>query len=132
MKKFYLLIIIAILTMCAVPCEAGGRRGQPPAPRILEPGDDTNLAGKEELEFRWSSEGDRSMIDFFDFRVYKGTQTIESGLIHAEKVSTGKHSVKLKASLFEDGQTYAWSIRSVGRQKSRSNYALFKINKQPQ
>ena len=125
-RTLLLLLASAVLVMPQV--EAGGRRmGDMPAPRLVLPSDETSLNGKNELEFRWGPEGGN--FDHYDFRLYKGPETYEKGLILQKDVPKGANSISLDASQFESGQTYAWSLRYVGRTKSRSSYSVFSIKK---
>ena len=124
-----LMILFLMLMFCSPVLHAGGRRDQLPAPRIISPGDETDLTGQSELEFRWSSEGDRTGLDHYDFRLYKGHETLENGLIKQQNIPAGQASIKLSADIFENGQVYAWSIRQVGVRKGRSNYVVSKVKK---
>ena len=127
-QKMAAIVLIAACFLSAVPASAGGRKlGDMAAPRLLSPSDDTDLTGKDKLEFRWGTEGGN--FDYHDFRLYKGAQTYESGLILKKQVPRNEHSLFLDASQFESGQTYAWSLRYVGSSKSRSSYSVFSVKK---
>ena len=124
------LAVLLISLWVASPALAGGRlAGALPAPKLLAPGDDADLSGKEALEFRWTAEGDRSETEYFDLRIYKGHETVEAGLIFKEQVPSGKNAFKVPTTLFEAGQEYAWSVKPVGRKKGRSDYTVFKVIK---
>lgn len=128
MKKAVFLTLL-VLSFGVSSVEAGVRRG-PAAPNIFAPSENAQLAGKDQLEFRWGVTGEQSSVQYFDLRVYKGTETIEKNLIHTEKVPSRMSTFSMNADLFEDGQTYAWSIRTMGaQQKSRTNYTLFTVHK---
>lgn len=131
MKKIAVVVFFALfLGNFCVPVFAGYTKGgKPPGPTLVAPGDDQNLSGKQNLEFRWSPEGDRAGFDHYDFRLYKGHQTVESGLILKKEVPSGVNSTQVETSLFEAGQSYAWSVRQIGRTKSRSSYTVFKVIK---
>ena len=128
MKRILSFFLILSL-VSAFPVFAGGRRGNTSAaPRLFEPSDDTDLTGKNELIFRWGSEGDRSVITDYQFKLYKGAQTVESGLIKAETVPARINHLSLPADLFKNGETYAWQLRGTGSGKTRPAYAVFKIS----
>lgn len=130
MKKFLILIFAAAFLLSAFsPAEAGGRKGDPTPPRLISPTDQADLKPGQDLEFRWSSEGDRSGFRYYDFRLYKGAKTIESGLLLKEEVPGGKTSFSVPSDTFQNGETYSWSVRLVGSKKSRSVYSVFKVNK---
>ncbi len=103
--------------------------GKLPMPRLISPGDNEDITGKETVEFRWSNEGDRANTRYYDFRLYEGSQAIEDRLILKSQVLAGETSVHVKANIFEDEGTYAWSLRQVGAQKSRRAYSVFKVIK---
>ena len=119
------LILIVLLVLAAAPTEANQRRmGELPAPRLVEPSDRAKL-DKDGVLFRWTNEGgDRN---FYDFRLYKGPQTVESSLILKEQLPRGHAWIKVPAEKFESGGTYSWSVKQVGSRKSRSNYWVFTI-----
>ena len=129
MKKVILLFVAASLV--SLPLFAGTERraGALAAVRLITPGDNADLSGLKELEFRWSGEGDRSVMDHYDFRLYKGHETVEKGLILQKKVDPGTPSLKVSADLFELGETYAWAVKAVGSRKGRSVYTVFKVVK---
>ena len=131
MKKAFVLGVVLVMVFCAMsPLCAGGRKmGDLPAPRLVTPTDNADITGKDSLLFRWTTEGDRSGLSYYDFRVYKGHETIESGLILKEQVPAGKTDFSVSADKFENGQIYSWSVRQIGSRKGRSNYSIFKISK---
>ena len=128
MMRRALAVFLLALTV-GVTCGdafAGERRlGALPAPEIMSPTENT-VVSADGLEFRWSM-GVRP--DYTDFRLYKGTETIEKNLILKERVGNGKSVFVVPASTFENGATYAWAIRLVGLQKGRSVYALFTVKR---
>lgn len=127
-RRFWVFLLILIASLAAAPAYAGGRI-QPPPPRLFEPVENADLRGKNELLFRWGNEGDRSKISDYQFKLYKGTQTVEAGLIKAETIPSSKDRLTLPANLFEDGQTYTWQIRGTGSAKTRPAYTNFKVQK---
>lgn len=100
-----------------------------PPPRLLSPSEELIILDNRPAEFRWSpiylpSGG------FYDFRIYEGTQLVQSTLIFESRVPPNKNSIQVSADLFVDGKMYAWSVRSTtSRGKSRSNHSIFKIGK---
>lgn len=128
-KTAGMLLVLAVSFTMISPAFAGGRRGLQPAPRLMEPAENADLTGKTELLFRWGEEGDRSQIQEYQFKLYKGTETVEKGLIKAVTVPAREDRLALPADLFEDGQTYAWQLRGAGNAKTRSAYSIFKIKK---
>lgn len=129
MRKLFILFTLLMLCIFSSFAYAGGRRGQPPPPRQFEPSELADLRGKNELLFRWGFEGDRSTISEYQFKLYKGTQTIEAGLIKAETIPANQDRVLLSADLFKNGQTYTWQLRGTGTQKTRPAYTIFKVEK---
>ncbi len=127
MRKILLVgFVLTFSLFLLTPLFAGGMKmGVLPAPTLLAPSDNADITGKETLEFRWTPEGDRSNLRYYDFRLYQGHQTVESGLLLKKEIPAGQTSVQIETSLFHDGQTYAWSLREVGQRKSRSNYSVF-------
>ena len=133
MKRIFPAVVVLCLSTCIFSSEiqaAGLRGGRIPGPTLVTPGDDEDITGKEMVEFRWSPEGDRSSFSRYDFKLYKGHETIEAGLILKKEVPSGENSTRVEASLFEDGQTYAWSVRQAGgARKSQTSFAVFKVIK---
>jgi hypothetical protein len=125
MRKFALVVFLsAAVIFSSGTLSAGDRRvGSLPAPEIISPTENTAVSA-DGLEFRWSM-GARP--DYTDFRLYKGTETVEKNLIMKEKVGNGKSTFLVPASAFENGATYAWSVKLVGSRKGRSVYALFTV-----
>jgi hypothetical protein len=131
MKHLLLFLSIGSLFFMAVdPAHAGGRRGGlQAAPRLMEPSEEADLTQNEELLFRWQGDADRSLIREYQFKLYKGTETVEAGLIRAVTVPAGKDRLGLPAGLFENGQTYAWQLRGSGSAKTRTAYSIFRVKK---
>lgn len=128
MKKTFGWILLFCLVLSS-PVLAGGRKmGDMPAPRLVQPNDAVDLSGKNELEFRWGNETGGN-FDYYDFRLYKGSQTYEKGLILKKEIPKGTTSIALDAAQFVTGQTYAWSLRFVGSSMSRSAYSIFSVKK---
>lgn len=107
----------------------GGGSGYIPAEVLLYPTtDDIDLSGKDSLEFRWIRT-DLAVTDYFDLRLYKGYDTVESNLIFKKQFSSSIYPIEIPASLFEKGQVYSWVLRQVlydGRKGDKS-FSSFKI-----
>ncbi len=102
--------------------------GDMPAPRLLSPGDRVEIGASDgQVEFRWGNESGGN-FDHYDFRLYRGTQTYEKGLMLQKDVPAGVTSIRLDNTLFEKGQSYAWSLRYIGSRKSNSSYSIFTVS----
>jgi hypothetical protein len=103
-----------------------------PQPRLISPITDTvDLTGQDKLVFRWSTiEGDTFRRSYYDFRLYKGYDMVESTLIFKKQVPPLEGELALDASMFEDGQVYTWSLRQkYSGGKSEKSYQPFKVIK---
>lgn len=132
-----LLTLFIAISLCA---HAGGfsDRGVGaaafvPQPRLISPTEDTVVfTGKATLEFKWSPfEGNRTERLYYDFRLYKGYNMLESTLILKKRLEPNIYEISLKSDIFDDGEVYTWSLRQVysGTQKSEKNTASFKVIK---
>lgn len=137
LKRGVIFLAISIF-LFAAPSFAGVRffesifSGNIPQPRLLEPNKDiVDLSGKKELIFRWSPhEGDVSQRKYYDFRLYKGHQTLGPALLLKKRVSPNQHQFSVESGLFKDGEIYTWSLRQKYRSgKSRRSTETFKIIK---
>ena len=100
-----------------------------PAPTLAYPGEEIRLDG-EEIEFRWRHSASLSGFAYYDFRLYRGTAMVKDNLVLREKVSSHHSSIKVKSSLFKEGETYLWSLRlRDGIRDSRSNFSVFKAKR---
>lgn len=130
---FYLTLIASCLAMPASADVFGGRAsgGSIPAPRLVYPSTDTiDLTGKETLRFEWSPfEGSRTSRKYYDLRIYRTYEMLESTLLYKERVDPGYFAVELDASMFETGQVYTWGVRQVYEVegKSRRNIHSFMV-----
>lgn len=90
-----------------------GQSDHVPPPRIISPSTDTvDLRGREYLEFVWSAhEGDAVLRDHYDFRLYKGYQTLGPALVYKVELPPRQWSLRLPASFFENGQVYTCAVR---------------------
>jgi len=86
-----------------------------PQPRLISPAKEVvDLTGKDDLEFIWSPhEGRPVSRRYYDFRLYKGREMLESTLIFKERVGPHIHKLSLGSGLFEDSEVYTWSLRQV-------------------
>ena len=100
-----------------------------PGPRLFYPvTDDIDLKGEAYLEFKWERPNFTDVRNY-DFRLYKGYNTTESGLILKKSVATDEYPIKIESSTFEANQTYTWVLVQVafdGR-KSDKSFSSFKI-----
>ena len=140
MKGLKLTILItAIILLTAIPAypQAGNRDiglgSFVPAPRLLQPRNDVvDLEGKPYMTFRWSPHETLSLgSNIYDFRLYRGTDMLESTLIYKEEIPGPTHEHEVSADLFEDGRIYTWSLRQKYRSagKSRRSVQLFKVTR---
>ena len=139
--RFASILIIAIILSVAMPLFAQrasiytdiGESDLVPIPRILQPYlDSYDITGKKTLVFEWSPhEGSPTQRDYYDFRLYKGYNVIESTRIYKARISPRQWSFTLSADTFEDGQVYTFTLRQVyvGSIKSRRAFQSFKIIK---
>lgn len=103
--------------------------GYAPAPKLLSPTtEDVDLGGKEQLAFRWERV-DIISTQYFDFRLYKGYDTIEDNRIFKQNFSTDVYPVNIPSSTFETGQVYTWVLRQVflNGLKSDKSWSSFKV-----
>ena len=101
-------------------------------PRFIKPSTETvDLRNAAGLEFRWSPhEGDATMREYYDLRLYKGTQAFEKNLIYKTRISPRVWSVTIPADMFENGSIYICTLRQVYLgPKSRRTFLLFKVVK---
>jgi len=103
-----------------------------PGEKLLYPTtNDISLTGKDYLEFRWLRT-DLEKTDYFDFRLYKGYNTVESSRIFKKRFSSDVYPIEIPASLFEKGQVYSWVLVQVfydGRKGDKSASSFKIINK---
>lgn len=138
LKFFAMLIFILSVYSFVAPNNAAGMRLDSgigfttiSAPVLLSPAtDDIDLSGKDTLEFRWQRT-DVVDTDHYEFRLYKGYQTVESTLILKQNFPSATFPFKLAASQFEVGQVYTWGLIKVLRdgRKSDSSFSPFKVIK---
>ena len=101
-----------------------------PQPRLLQPTtEEVDLAGKRVLNFSWSPhEGDIMQRVYYDFRIYKGYETVESNLIYNKEVPPNIYNIDVSSGMFETGKIYTWSVRQAyNNSKSHRSYSSFKV-----
>jgi hypothetical protein len=130
-RALVLVAIIFIFILTASTSEAFRNcrmsLGYVPNPRIITPSSDkVQLSGKKEMQFKWSPhEGDRFQRKYYDFRLYKGYDMLESTLIFKDRVPAGEHELQVKTDLFKNGEVYTWSLRQVYRGSSKSQRSVW-------
>lgn len=139
MRKF--IVILFILTLITPICAVGARRIAPaddtpdyvPPPVLLNPiGGEVDLRGRDALEFKWSPhEGLTGIREYYDFRLYKGHNTIEEALIMKKRLAGDAYQFNVNSDRFEDGRVYTWFLRQVysGSRKSHARFISFKVIK---
>ena len=99
-----------------------------PEPRLLSPrGEKVKLKGKTTLGFIWSPHASRSLGGrrYFDFRIYKGYQMLESTLIFKETVPGSRYKLEVNSDIFENGQIYTWSLRQGYKTMGKSRRSVY-------
>jgi hypothetical protein len=104
-----------------------------PAPRLLSPGsENVNLGAKPYMTFRWSPHEKRLFGgNYYDFRIYSGTDMLESTLIYKEEVSGSLRRLEVSSDLFEEGRIYTWSLRQRYKSYGKSPRSIrsFRVTK---
>jgi len=102
-----------------------------PGPDLFYPiADDIDLKGAPYLEFKWRR-SDFVYTRSYDFRLYKGYQTVASSLILKRIITTDEYPFKVESLVFDPGQVYTWVLRQItlnGR-KSDKSFSSFKVIK---
>lgn len=140
MKRFIISVVMVLASALAPLAFANGFLDRdigrlfdyPPAPRLIYPiSDKVNLSGKESLEFKWDVYGGYINTAYFDFRLYKGYNTVAANLILKKRVDYNAYSIKVSSDLFEDNQVYTWTLRQIlnSGEKSDPSYNSFLIIK---
>lgn len=133
---FFLLFLIAFSIDYPV-CysngfgEARGLGYSMPGPTLLYPAtDNIDLHSQPFLEFRWERT-DLISIDHYEFRLYKGHNTVEDSLLVKKQLSTDDYPFQLDLSSLEVNQVYTWSLMQVytSGKKSDKSLSSFKIIK---
>lgn len=136
MKRSVLAFILLLFLFSTLAHAATSLRDMGPAecipqPRLVYPyTQEVDLTGKECLEFKWNT---AILADYFDFKIYKGYNETAANLIFKQRIPSGTSVFSIKSDLFQDGQVYTWSLRTikVGMGKSDRSYVSFKVIKKP-
>ena len=134
---FPIVVLLFLLVLSTTAEGIGGyleREGDhTPRPVLIAPTTETvTLTGEKGLVFKWSPhEGGRGMREYYDFRLYKGYETLEKTLILKEKVDPRTYEFRISADKFVDGEIYTWSLRQAydGMHKSDRSIASFMVIK---
>ena len=129
MRKSLIFIIIGCLCSTIALANRIPRAvmQRPPAPQLLEPGDNVVAARDGEVRFRWKAVEFGGESYSYDFRLYRGSELTAKTLLLTKKLSTRETELSLKASMFEEKAQYAWALRVRGPSKGRESYSLFKV-----
>lgn len=131
------ILVIVFLLLLPLPTVYGfGHSGSdvfnnPSGPMLLYPvTSDIDLTGKKVLAFKWRRY-DLGNIREYDFRLYKGYDTTEAGLILKKKFSVDEYPIELPVAQFELNQVYTWVLTETldNGQKSDRSFSSFKIIK---
>ena len=134
----YAVIVVILALLLPGPAMAGiGSSGRDndftPEPVLISPtGEEVDLTGKPELEFKWSPhEARRGFREYYDFRLYKGYEMLERSLLIKRRIDPNTYRTSVNADTFKDGEVYTWSLRQRydGLQKSRRSTASFRVIK---
>ena len=143
-RSFFLLgirvcfcLLVGISFLCqfsraaSLSTDLGGLNQSFPGPELFYPvTDNVDLKGVLYLEFKWRR-NDSVYTRNYDFRLYKGYQTIASNLILKKIISTDEYPFKVESLVFDLNQVYTWVLRQItfdGR-KSDKSFSSFKIIK---
>lgn len=127
--SFAVIFLFLIVSICSM---IFGQSINVASPQLVRPTSEVvDLTGKDTLEFKWLLiVGGNKAWEYYDFRLYKGYQTLESTLLHKEKIDGHTDHVILAASMFQDGQVYTWTLRRLYRvNKSDRSRVSFKVIK---
>ncbi len=97
-------------------------------PRLAYPtGPEVTITG-DSLEFKWWHGG--FGVRSYEFSLYKGGGPY-GDVIMQKTLPFNASSIQVESKLFEDGQTYTWTLRQVSDdgQKSDLSFNTFKVNK---
>ncbi len=134
MKKLIILTLAVILPVLpALAFDLGTKNffdNPPPANLVYPAKEVADLTGKNSLDFQWSDDNPIE-TEGYEFKLYKGYNMDESGLISNENLSSNTTSLKISSDKFEDGQAYTWSIKRIANcgRKSDPAYNSFRIKK---
>ncbi len=116
------LILMANHSLCYA---RGGRNfDSMPGPTLLYPTtDDIDLESGSVLEFRWERVN-AVLTDHYEFKLYKGYQTIAANLVVKKQFSADDYPFRLDAAGLEVNQVYTWSLAQVYDDGKKSDKAF--------
>lgn len=137
-RGVFFLLFLTVFSISYPVCYCSGfgeTRGfgySMPGAKLLYPvTDNIDLHSQPFLEFRWERT-DLISIDYYEFKLYKGYNTVGDSLLVKKELSTDDYPFRLDVSnLIEVNQAYTWSLVQVynsGR-KSDKTFSSFKIIK---
>ncbi|MCK9614086.1 MAG: hypothetical protein M0R48_01125 [Candidatus Omnitrophica bacterium] len=97
-------------------------------PRMVYPtGYQVTITG-DYLEFKWWRAG--AEVRSYEFSLYKGGGPF-GDIIVQKTLPFNASSIQVEAKLFDDNQTYTWTLRQVSNdgQKSYKSFNTFKVSK---
>ncbi|MDD5633875.1 MAG: hypothetical protein PHW46_01200 [Candidatus Omnitrophica bacterium] len=111
----FFIFVVATTIFAQRALVGGGSMDNVPEPKLISPiTEEVNIKDQSVLKFKWSPfEGDITKRRYYDFRLYKGRDMVETTLIYKEKVAPEKHEMDLGADMFTAGETYTWCLRQV-------------------
>ncbi len=136
-RRVYFCLVVGIILFCPLAQAAnlsvdiGGLNQSFPGPDLFYPiTDNIDLQGKAYLEFKWRR-GNFVYTQNYDFRLYKGYETIASNLIMKKIISVDDYPFKVDSSVFGINQVYTWVLRQITLDGKKSDKSLdsFKIIK---
>lgn len=131
---FLALIAEMAYPQAVIGARFGIGRDYVPAPRLIYPVSETaDFTGKDTVIFKWSPHEGIMMpgSKYYDLRIYKGYEMLESTLVYKEKVAGNRCYLEVKTDLFENGEVYTWSVRLVCNPtgKSDRSFCSFRVVK---
>ena len=108
---------------------ANGQPNNVGTPTLLAPTGKVDLTGKETLKFQWTNGLEGTLFkDYYDFRVYKGSETNNETLIYKEQVPASTFKTEVNADLFEKGAVYSWTlVHVIDVERSIEAYFTFEV-----
>jgi len=133
-RKKYCSLVLSFLVLNFILLPAYGLRdalfNDIAAPALLSPvTEDTDLAGKDTLEFRWLA-APEIFVYYTEFRLYKSANNFASDLIYKKNIQPGNYKINVPSTYFEKGQTYSWTLRIIFTNGNRTEKACstFKVS----
>lgn len=135
MRMLCALIIVLLFTSPVLSSELEKlhslQNDEVPQVRLISPiSENVDVTGKDTLEFKWSPhEGVSGYREYYDFRLYKGYNMVETALVIKIRLSGDAYQFNVNADKFEKGRAYTWSVIQgySGLKKSKEAFATFKI-----